>query len=234
MTVSINASPNPSTSSDADSGRAREQMVQQQLRSWEVLDLSVLATFSRLDRERFVPAAYAALAYADLEIPLGRGEHMLAPKVAGRIVQAVLPRPTDRVLEIGTGSGYLTAALAAHACSVTSLEIDAEQAASAREHLASAGVRNVTVLTLDAFTSEALGHQPWEVIVLGGSLPVPDERFQRRLSLGGRLFAVVGESPVMEARLIERTDAEAWRSTRLFETSLRALHGARQPPSFRF
>lgn len=234
MTVSTDPSRRQSTTPDTDSGKLREQMVQQQLRTWEVLDLAVLATFARLERERFVPASYTALAYADLEIPLGRGEYMLAPKVAGRIVQAVTPQPTDRVLEIGTGSGYLTAALAAHACSVTSLEIDAAQAASAREHLAAADVRNATVLTLDAFAPEALGHQPWDVIVLGGSLPVPDERFQRQLSLGGRLFVVVGEAPIMEARLIERTGAEAWRSTRLFETALRALHGARQPPSFQF
>lgn len=232
MTVSTDSS--CARSLRADSDRAREQMVQQQLRTWEVLDLSVLATFGQLDRERFVPAAYAALAYADLEIPLGRGEYMLAPKVAGRIVQAVLPQPTDRVLEIGTGSGYLTAALAAHACSVTSLEIDAERAAAAREHLSSAGVRNATVLTLDAFNPEALGHQPWDVIVLGGSLPVQDERFQRRLSVGGRLFVVVGEAPIMEARLIERTGPEAWRSTRLFETALHALLGATQPPAFHF
>lgn len=232
MTVSTDSS--CARSLRADSDRAREQMVQQQLRTWEVLDLSVLATFAQLDRERFVPAAYVALAYADLEIPLGRGEYMLAPKVAGRIVQAVLPQPTDRVLEIGTGSGYLTAALAAHACSVTSLEIDAERAAAAREHLSSAEVRNATVLTLDAFNPEALGHQPWDVIVLGGSLPVQDERFQRRLSVGGRLFVVVGEAPIMEARLIERTGSEAWRSTRLFETALPALRGATQPPSFHF
>lgn len=234
MSVSNDVSPPSPTPAGHGTARAREQMVQQQLRTWEVLDTSVLATFARLDRELFVPSAYAALAYADVEIPLGHGETMHTPKVAGRIVQAVLPRPTERVLEIGTGSGFLTAALAAHAASVISIEIRDERARSARQHLAAAGVRNATVITGDAFSPEALGNQPWDVIVLGGSLPLPDARFQRQLALGGRLFEVVGLPPVMEARLIERTGSEAWRSTRLFETSLRALQGALQPTAFRF
>lgn len=213
---------------------ARQQMVQQQLRAWDVLNPTVLETFARLSRERFVPAGYAELAYADIEIPLGHGEHMLAPKVAGRIVQAVLPHPTDRVLEIGTGSGFLTAALAAHACSVTSLELRADFADRARQSLAATGVRNATVINANAYTPEALGSQSWDVIVLGGSLPVPDERFERQLALGGRLFAVIGAGAIMSAYLIERTGAEAWRRTALFETVLPPLVGARRPEAFRF
>lgn len=213
---------------------ARQQMVQQQLRAWDVLDPTVLETFARLPREQFVPPAYAELAYADVEIPLGHGEHMLMPKVAGRIVQSVLPHPTDRVLEIGTGSGFLTAALAAHACSVTSLERRADFADRARQQLAAIGVRNVTVVNADAFAPEALGSQAWDVIVLGGSLPLPDERFERQLTLGGRMFAVIGSGAIMTAHLIERTGAQAWRRSTLFETVLPPLVGARRPETFQF
>jgi len=213
---------------------AREQMINQQLRAWDVLDQQVLSAFAGIPREVFVPAAYRELAYADIEIPLGHGDHMLAPKLAGRIVQAVAPKPTDRVLEIGTGSGYLTAALARFACSVRSLEIRADLAAQAAAHLASVAVRNATVEQRDAYSAEALGNVAYEVIVLTGSLPMDDERYARQLAIGGRLFAVIGHGALMEATLIERVAADQFRRTVMFETSLKALLGAREPARFSF
>ena len=213
---------------------AREQMIHQQLRAWHVLDQAVLETFARVPRERFVPPAYAEVAFADTEIPLGGDDHMLAPKVAGRIVQAVAPQPTDRVLEIGAGSGYLSACLAAHACSVRSLEIRADLAAQATQNLRAAGVRNAAVEHRDAYASEALGNGTYEVIVLTGSLPAHDSRFEERLAPGGRLFVVLGSGPVMEASLVTRSADGSLTCAGLFETVLRPLVGAPQPSSFRF
>jgi protein-L-isoaspartate(D-aspartate) O-methyltransferase len=209
-----------------DLNAAREQMIHQQLRAWDVLDQAVLDTVSRVPREAFVPQGYAELAFADIELPLGQGDRMLAPKVVGRILQAVAPKPTERVLEVGTGSGFLTACLAASACSVRSLE--------RREDLEAAAVRNATVETLDAYAEGALGSIAWDVIVLTGSLPIPDSRFEQRLAVGGRLFAVIGNGPVMEATLIERLGSQQWRRTSLFETSVKALVGARAPERFAF
>lgn len=217
-----------------DLNAAREQMIHQQLRAWDVLDQSVLDVVSGVPRPVFVPEGYAELAFADVELPLGHGDRMLAPKVVGRILQAVAPRPTERVLEIGTGSGFLTACLASSACSVRSLERREDLVAAARRHLEAATVRNATVEHLDAYTEGALGTHAWDVIVLTGSLPLPDSRFEQQLALGGRLFAVIGSGPVMEATLIERLGTEQWRRTVLFETSLKALVGAEAPERFTF
>jgi len=217
-----------------DLNAAREQMIHQQLRAWDVLDQAVLDTVSRVPREAFVPQGYAELAFADIELPLGQGDRMLAPKVVGRILQAVAPRPTERVLEVGTGSGFLTACLAASACSVRSIERREDLAAAARHHLQSTSVRNATVETLDAYASGALGSIAWDVIVLTGSLPLPDARFEQQLAVGGRLFAVIGQGAVMEATLVERISADQFRRTVLFETSLKALVGAAQPARFTF
>jgi protein-L-isoaspartate(D-aspartate) O-methyltransferase len=213
---------------------AREQMIQQQLRAWHVLDQSVLDTFARVPRERFVPPAFAEVAFADTEIPLGGGDHMLAPKVAGRIVQAVAPKPTDRVLEIGTGSGFVSACLAAHACSLRSLEIRADLAAQAAQNLRAASVRNATVEHRDAYAPEALGNGAYEVIVLTGSLPSRDARFEERLAPGGRMFVVLGSGPVMEASLVTRAADGSLSCAGLFETALKPLVGAPQPSGFRF
>jgi len=213
---------------------ALEQMIQQQLRTWDVLDPQVLEVFARVPRERFVPEAYESLAHADLEIPLAEGWRMVAPKVAGRILQAVVAQPTDRVLLVGAGSGYLAACLAAQACSVRALEIRPALAAAARRNLEAAGVRNVTVVDGDAFGPEALGSSVYEIIVLTGSLPVLDERFTRQLAIGGRLFVIVGSGALMEALLIERTGPESWQRTVLFETVRPALDGAPTPSRFVF
>jgi len=217
-----------------DLSAAREQMIHQQLRAWDVLNQEVLDVVSRVPREAFVPTGYGELAFADTELPLGQGDRMLAPKVVGRILQAVAPNPTERVLEIGTGSGFLTACLALTACSVRSLEIREDLASTARRHLEAAAVRNATIEHCDAYAEGALGTIAWDVIVLTGSLPLPDGRFERQLAVGGRLFAVIGTGPVMEATLIERLSSEQWRRTVLFETSLKPLVGARAKEVFAF
>lgn len=213
---------------------AREQMIHQQLRAWHVLEQPVLDTFARVPRERFVPPAYAEVAFADTEIPLGGGDHMLAPKVAGRIVQAVAPRPTDRVLEIGTGSGFVTACLAAHACSLRSLEIRGDLAQQAALNLRAAEVRNAAVEHRDAYAPDALGEGRYEVIVLTGSLPAREPRFEERLAPGGRLFVVLGAGPVMEASLVTRAADGSLTCSGLFETALKPLLGAPRPSAFRF
>ncbi len=213
---------------------AREQMVHQQVRAWDVLDPRVLAVLAAVPRERFVPPAYAGLAFADAAIPLGHGEHMLPPKVVGRILQAVAPEPGERALEVGTGSGYLTACLAAMCGTVRSVERQADLAGRARHNLEGAGVRNAEVVEADAFAEGALGGGTYDVVVLTGSLPVDDPRFRERLALGGRLFVIVGEPPVMEARLVMRISADQWSTESLFETVVAPLQGAARREPFTF
>ena len=217
-----------------DAQAARQQMIQQQLRTWEVLDDDVLKVFASLERERFVPEAYRSLAYADLAIPLGDGEHMLQPKLAGRIVQAVKPGPQQHVIEIGTGSGYLAAALGKLAGSVRSIEQRTAQAEHARHALKESGVHNVEVITADAFAEGTLGERLYDIVVIGGSLPQRESRFEAKVALGGKLFAVIGDGPVMAATLLERTTADEWRETVLFETALKPLQGVSRPSQFRF
>ncbi len=211
---------------------ALEQMVMQQVRAWDVLDDRVLDTLRKLPRERFVPDGFRAVAYADAPIALGHGQHMLAPKVVGRILQAVEASANDSVLEIGTGSGYLTACLASFARRVNSVEIHADLAAGARARLAAQGIANAQVQAADAF---ALAFDPHhDVIVLTGSLPKYDERFQHSLAVGGRLFAIVGDGPAMSARLVRRTSSTTWTSEDLFETWVEPLVHAARPSRFVF
>lgn len=211
---------------------AREQMIQQQVRAWDVLDPEVLATLAQVPRERFVPAAESALAFADVALPLPDGQHMLAPKLVGRILQALTLSPGDRVLEIGTGSGFLTACLARLAGAVLSLEIRPQLAEQAQRNLATVRTGTIELRTADAFAPHSLQGE-WDAVVLTGSLPVYDSRFERLLAPGGRLFAVVGESPLMTARLVTRTAAML--DTRsLFETEIDALTNAPQTPKFTF
>ncbi len=214
---------------------AREQMVKQQVRAWGVLDQRVLDTLRQIPRERFVPAHYRELAYADACIPLAHGQHMLAPEVAGRILQALQLTPADRVLEIGTGSGFLSACMASLAGEVRSLEIHADLADSAGATLASCGIHNVRVMARDGFEAVAeIGPESYDAIVLTGSLPVYDARFAPHLARGGRLFCVVGDAPIMEARLVRRRAANEWATESLFETRLAPLIGAIPTPRFRF
>src|SRR5690606_6585278 len=215
--------------------QARFNMVEQQIRPWEVLDQAVLDLLYVVRREEFVPEGYKSLAFSDLEIPIGKGdgEHMLQPKVEARIVQDVAPKKTDRVLEVGTGSGYLTALLAHRAEHVYSVEISPELKAFGEANLRRAGVQNVTVELGDG----ALGwtkHAPYDVIVLGGSVPVLPDELLAQLKVGGRLFAIVGEEPVMEAQLITCAGKGSYSSTGLFETLVAPLKNAKQPERFEF
>jgi protein-L-isoaspartate(D-aspartate) O-methyltransferase len=213
---------------------ARQQMIHHQVRAWEVLDERVLQVFERVPRELFVPDAWRDLAFADTEIPLGHDERMLAPKVVGRILQALELEPEDHVLEVGTGSGFLSACLSLQCASVRSLEIHGDLATAARARLEAFGAPGVQVVNADAYGPGALGERPWNVIVLTGSLPVPDERFQQCLAVGGRLFAVVGEPPIMEAQLVRRVSESQFAVESLFETSIRPLLGARRAATFHF
>jgi protein-L-isoaspartate(D-aspartate) O-methyltransferase len=212
---------------------ARDQMTYQQVRAWSVLPPEVLAIFGRLAREDFVPTAWRGAAYADMSIPLGDGQHMLTPSVVGRILQAVAVRPTDRVLEIGTGSGYLTACLALLGSQVHSLEIRQPLARDARVNLKNAGIGNAEIEAADAFAWQST--QPvWDVIVLTGSLPQYDERFASLLAPQGRLFVTVGDAPVMEARLVSKDRQGQQQVRSLFETVIDPLDHATSISRFQF
>ncbi len=211
---------------------AREQMVQQQVRAWDVLDERVLDTFRKVPRELFVPTEHRFLAFADAHVPLPHRQHMLRPNVAGRLLQSLELEGSERVLEIGAGSGFLTACLAATSASVRSIEIFPDLADLSRANLASLGVGNAHVETGDAARLEA--SERYDAIALTASLPIYDERFQRLLALRGRLFVIVGESPVMEACLIRRLAEDAWARDSLFETVVDPLINASRPTTFTF
>lgn len=213
---------------------AREQMVTQQLRAWEVLDPRTLDTLRQLPRERFVPPEYRDAAFADVEIPLGHGEHMLAPKIVGRILQALELGSRDSVLEVGTGSGYLTAAMAMQAARVRSIDRHADFIDAARERIAALDLGSVELAVADAFAAGALGTGHYDAVVLTGSLPVYDHRFEQRLAVGGRLFVVTGSPPIMQACLVHRVSADEFHREELFETMLAPLVGAPRPDRFRF
>jgi protein-L-isoaspartate(D-aspartate) O-methyltransferase len=207
-------------------------MTTQQVRAWSVLAPDVLDVFERLPRERFVPEPWRGAAYGDFPVPLDDGQHMWRPSVAGRVLQALTVRPTDQVLEIGTGSGYLTAALALLASQVHSLEIRPRLATQARANLQAAGIANAEIEEADGF--HWAGSPRFDVIVLGGSLPTYDSRFEAWLKPGGRLLAVTGEEPVMEAVLV-RLDAAGKRSSQgLFETVIDPLAHPTAAPQFDF
>jgi protein-L-isoaspartate(D-aspartate) O-methyltransferase len=213
--------------------QARFNMIEQQIRTWEVLDPEVLELLGRVKREDFVPPQHRALAFADLEIPLGHGEAMMQPKVEARIVQELAIKPHETVYEVGTGSGYLTALLASRARHVTSAEIHGDLKAMAERNLAAAGIRNVTLLEGDSARAP-LAESAFDVIVVTGSTPIVPQAFLDRLKPGGRLFAVVGDPPVMKALVIHQPAQGAFRHTELFETLLKPLVNAAQPPRFRF
>jgi protein-L-isoaspartate(D-aspartate) O-methyltransferase len=213
--------------------QARFNMVEQQIRTWEVLDPQVLDLLFQVKREAFVPPEHAGLAFADLEIPLGHGEAMLQPKVEARIVQELELKPTENVYEVGTGCGYLTALLASRARHVTSAEILPDLQERAAANLRTAAIRNVTLLQGDSARAP-LAESAFDVIVLGGSTPILPQTFLDRLAPGGRLFAVVGDAPVMKAVLVRQPSAGAFQHFEIFETLLKPLANAAQPPRFRF
>ncbi|HEY9103556.1 protein-L-isoaspartate O-methyltransferase [Chitinimonas sp.] len=211
---------------------ARFNMVEQQIRPWDVLDLTVLGLLSEVKREEFVPAARRELALVDMEIPLTAKASMWTPKMEARVVQEVALKGTERVLEIGTGSGYLAALLSKLSKHVYSVEIDAALAQSAGENLSRAGIDNVTVEVGDAVRGWSK-YAPYDVIVATGSyLTTPDFLFEQ-LAEGGRLFAIIGEDPVMSATLFVKQGGSVV-ATKLFETVVPALVNAPQPARFAF
>jgi len=213
--------------------QARYNMIEQQIRPWEVLDQRVLDLFSRVPREDFVPAQYRTMAFTDMSIPLGHGQVMMAPKIEARMLQALAIQDSDVVLEIGTGSGYVTALLANLSRHVYSVEIVPELSAAAGEKLKTHGIHNVTLEVGDAAQGYD-AHAPYDVIAVTGSMPVLASKLQTNLRLGGRLFVVVGDAPVMEAKLITRVGDDEWAIEDLFETDLPPLQNAAQPQRFRF
>jgi protein-L-isoaspartate(D-aspartate) O-methyltransferase len=216
-----------------DTLAARQQMVDQQIRSWEVLDPRVLDVFSAVAREAFVPPEYVELAFADSPIPIGFGEAMLAPKIQGRILQALAVAANDTILEVGSGTGYLSACLGLLGAATHSIDIRPQFTAAATANLAKASPQsNVKFETRDAFNSAPLGE--YDVIALTGSLPVYDSRFEKALRIGGRLFAIVGEAPVMDAIVVRRVDSTEWIRESLFETVVAPLINATAAQKFVF
>ena len=215
-----------------DAEQARYNMVEQQIRTWDVLDQRVLDLLFVVKREEFVPQQYRAIAFADLEIPLGNGQSMWTPKVEARVLQELALRDTDHVLEIGTGSGYFAALLGSEAASVHSVEIDAALAKSAAAKLARAGRTNVRVDVGDG--ARGFGSEAYDAIVLAGSTPVLHDAFCKQLKPGGRVFAIVGDAPAMTARLYRWTAPGACVMAPLFETVVKPLVNAPEPARFTF
>jgi protein-L-isoaspartate(D-aspartate) O-methyltransferase len=221
--------------------KARFNMIEQQIRPWDVLDPQVLQLLSVLHREDFVPAAHKALAFVDMEIPLlgsaedalRTGRCMLAPKVEARMLQDASPQPHEKVLEVGAGSGYMAALLAARAASVTTLEIDPALARMARENLARAGVMNAQVLEADG--AQGLPAQgPFDVIVLSGSVAQVPQVLLSQLRVGGRLVAIVGSEPVMRATRVTRTGEATWTTEQRWDTLAPRLQHFPEPTRFEF
>ena len=215
-----------------DTDFARQQMVDQQVRAWDVLHPDVLQVLKNVPREQFVPTGYEALAFADTEIPIGHGQFMMTPTLEGRLLQALKPTSTDKVLEIGTGSGFLAACLARLSDSVTSVDIHDDFLEAAKVNLEDSGIGNVTLLSMDAM--QELPDQKFDVVAVTGSIEDFDPRFVDALNPGGRLFVVVGASPAMDARLVTRTGDNDWQGESLFETVLAPLVNGSKPPEFLF
>jgi protein-L-isoaspartate(D-aspartate) O-methyltransferase len=213
--------------------QARFNMIEQQIRPWNVLDQDVLDLLHVVKREQFVPVAYQALAFADVEIPLPGGAAMLAPKIEARILQEVMLKKHEDVLLVGAGSGYLAALLAYKGRHVTAVEIDPALKELAEKNLAKAGVSNVTVELGNAAEGWA-AKAPYDVIVVAGSLPVLPDAFLKQLKVGGRIAVIVGEAPVMSANVITRVADAAYDTVKVFETNVAPLAGAVVPSHFHF
>ena len=211
--------------------QSRFNMVEQQVRTWEVLDAKVLHLLQTLPREAFVPKAYQGLAFADIEIPLGHGQTMLSPKIEGRFLQALALTAQDKVLEIGTGAAYLTALMAKQAKHVDSYEVHRALSNQAGKSLSAQKIKNVTLHVGDGL---ALANGQYQAIVLTGSLPVYPQAMERLLAIGVRMLVVVGSAPVMQAILVSRVDENSFKQDVLFETCLPVLDNAPQPSRFEF
>jgi len=211
---------------------ARQQMVEQQVRAWDVLNPDILEVLKTVPREQFVPTGFEALAFADTEIPIGRGEAMMTPTMEGRVLQALALDSSDKVLEIGTGTGFLSACIARLADQVTSIDIHEEFSKMATANLEDSGISSVELLTMDA--TKDLPDAEFDAIAITGSIQTFDPRFVMALKPDGRLFVVVGDVPAMDARLIRRTGENEWQTESLFETELTPLVNASTPPQFLF
>ena len=216
-----------------DLEQTRFNMVSQQIRTWNVLDDNVLDLLYKVKREEFVPAENRAMAFVDMEIPLGYGQVMLTPKMEARIVQELHIKKTDKILEVGSGSGYLTALLADQGTYVYSVEIVPELKTLAENNLKMHKITNITIELGDAARGWPK-NEPYDVIVLTASTPALPDAFLKSLNPGGRLFAIVGEDPVMEALLITCAAPGEFTTTKLFETSTVPLINALQPTRFTF
>ena len=221
------------TATGMDVELARFNMVEQQIRPWEVLDPEVLDLMMTVKRELFVPEAYRAVAFADVEVPLTNGSKMWPPRVEARLLQEIALKKSDRVLEIGTGSGFLAALIANKVTEVLSVEIDKVQAELAKKNLAAAGVRNVTVEVADGLKGFA-AKAPFDVIVVTGGLPSVPAELLSQLKVGGRLAAIVGVAPLMQAQIITQTAEGVFSTMALFETAIDLLKSVKPAPSFEF
>jgi protein-L-isoaspartate(D-aspartate) O-methyltransferase len=216
--------------------QARFNMVEQQIRPWEIFDPRVLRLMEELPRERFAPVDYLHLAFADIEIPLDHGQSMMYPRMEAKLLQALDIQPEDKVLEVGTGSGFLTACLASLADQVVSIDIHEDFTQAAGKRLQELNLRNIKLITGDALAAESAADGPFDAIAVTGSLPTLAhlDVFRRQLKTGGRLFAVVGTAPVMEALLITKVSDTSERVETIVETELAALENAEQPAVFVF
>lgn len=213
--------------------QARYNMIEQQIRPWDVLDQTVLDLLARVPRDEYVPLAYRNMAYADTTIPLDHGQVMMAPKIEARLLQSLAIRPTDNILEVGTGSGFLTALLANIGRHVFSIDIFPDFVDQAHKKLAKHGIHNVTLEQGDGSRRWTQG-APFDVVAITGSLALLPESYKNILRTNGRLFVVLGQAPVMEAVLVTRVSEEGWRRESLFETELPMLINAEQPSQFSF
>ena len=216
-----------------DFEQARFNMVEQQIRPWDVLDPEVLRLLMTVKREDFVPAAYKSAAFADVELPLSPTARMLAPKVEAKVLQELGIKKSDRVLEIGTGSGYMAALLASRAGEVVTVEIDKALAEQARKNLQAAGFANVTVEVGDGLKGFA-AKAPFDVIVVSGAVYEIPSDLLKQLKVGGRLMAIVGEAPLMNAQLVTSVADGAYASVNVFETLTDVLSGSKKPSRFAF
>jgi len=211
---------------------ARQQMIEQQVRAWDVFDLNVLDALKEVPREQFVPEGFATLAFADSEIPIGHGQVMMTPTIEGRALQALALAGGENVLEIGTGSGFLTAVLAKLSAHVTSIDIYDDFLDAARRRLDDCEIDNVDLIKMDGM--KELPGGTFDAVAVTGSIQTFDSRFAEALNPGGRLFVVVGDAPAMTATRVTRFDAETWQSDTLFETDLAPLINGASPRQFSF
>lgn len=218
---------------DMNIEKARFNMIEQQVRPWEVLDARVLAVMNKIPREQFVTPEYKNVAFADIEIPIGHGQVMMSPKLEGRLLQSLNIKPTDRVLEIGTGSGYLTACLASLGASVVTVEYHVELSQTAESRLKDMGFSNIHFRVGNAANGWDQDDK-FDAIAVTGSLLQPDSRFHTLLNKNGRVFVIVGKPPVMEAQLITRLEPNQTVTESLFETSIPALETLAVKKEFEF